>query len=57
MEDLDLFLRNKLSDWWSTHYHKKDYTFEGYTGHYIENSTLLEIAKHFYELGLIQNDE
>lgn len=45
-------IEKEVMDWWNTYYSSKDYTFERYTGHYLENSTLIEIAKHFFELGL-----
>ena len=45
-------IEKEVIDWWNAHYSSKAYTFEGYTGHYVENSTLIEIAKYFFELGL-----
>ena len=45
-------LEKEVIDWWNTHYSEKDYTFERYAGHYLENSTVIEIAKHFFELGV-----
>jgi hypothetical protein len=45
-------IEKEVIDWWNAHYSSKAYTFEGYTGHYVENSTLIEIAKHFFKLGL-----
>lgn len=50
MKEMDL--EKEIKNWWNGHYSSKNYTFEGYTGHYIENFTLIEIAKHFFELGL-----
>lgn len=46
-------IRNKISDWWKEHYAKtfKNYTFEGYSWHYMENSTIVNLAQYFYELG------
>lgn len=52
LEVKEVDLEKEIKDWWNTHYSSKKYTFEGYTGHYIENFTLIEIAKHFFELGL-----
>lgn len=52
LEVKEVDLEKEIKDWWNTHYPSKNYTFEGYTGHYIENFTLIEIAKHFFELGL-----
>ncbi len=54
-EDLEIKevdIEKEIIDWWNAHYSSKAYTFEGYTGHYVENSTLIEIAKHFFELGI-----
>ena len=45
-------IEKEVIDWWNAHYSSKAYTFEGYAGHYVENSTLIEIAKYFFELGL-----
>ena len=52
LEVKEVDLEKEIKDWWNAYYSSKDYTFEGHTGHYIENFTLIEIAKHFYELGL-----
>lgn len=42
-------LKHELVQWWNNHYTgiDKSYTFEKFVGHYIENSTLLDIARHF----------
>lgn len=48
----EMNIEKEIIDWWNTHYSSKDYAFEEYSGHYFENSTLIEIAKHFFELGL-----
>ena len=47
-------IRNKISNWWKEHYAKtfKNYTFEGYSGHYMENSTIVSLVQYFFELGL-----
>ena len=52
LEVKEIDLEKEVIDWWNAHYSSKAYTFEGYTGHYVENSTLIEIAKYFFELGL-----
>ena len=52
LEVKEVDIEKEVIDWWNAHYSSKAYTFEGYTGHYVENSTLIEIAKHFFELGL-----
>ena len=52
IEVKDIDLEKELIDWWNTHYSEKDYTFEGHAGHYLENSTVIDIAKYFFELGL-----
>lgn len=53
-ETKEVNIEKEVIDWWNEYYGsiKKNYTFEGYTGHYFENSTLIEFAKHFYKLGL-----
>ena len=52
LETKKIDIEKEVIDWWNAHYSSKAYTFEGYTGHYLENSTVIEIAKHFFELGL-----
>lgn len=52
LETKEIDIEKEVIDWWNSHYSSKAYTFEGYTGHYLENSTVIEIAKYFYELGL-----
>ena len=52
LETKEVDIEKEVMDWWNAHYSSKNYTFEKYTGHYLENTTLIEIAKHFYELGL-----
>lgn len=51
MKDEDI--EKEVTNWWNEYYGdiKKNYTFEGYTGHYMENFTIISLAKHFYELG------
>lgn len=52
MKDVDI--EKEVANWWNEYYGciKKNYTFEGYTGHYMENSTIISLAKHFFEMGL-----
>lgn len=52
LEVKEVDLEKEIINWWDAYYSNKDYTFERYTGHYLENSTLIKIAKHFFELGL-----
>lgn len=54
LEVKDVDIRSEVSNWWNNYYAgiKKDYTFEGYTGHYFDNSTIVSLAQYFYELGL-----
>lgn len=53
IEANDEDIEKEVTNWWNEYYGciKKNYTFEGYTGHYMENSTIISLAKHFYELG------
>ena len=52
IEAKEVDLEKEVVNWWNAHYSSKAYTFEGYSGHYLENSTVIDIAKHFFELGL-----
>ena len=52
LEVKEVDLEKELIDWRNTHYSDKDYTFEGHGGHYLEISTIIYIAKYFFELGL-----
>lgn len=54
LEVKEVDLEKEIANWWNNHYAdiKKDYTFEGYTGHYMANSTIISLARHFFELGL-----
>lgn len=45
-------IEKEIINWWNAYYSSQAYTFEGYTGHYMENSTIISLAKHFFELGL-----
>lgn len=57
IEVKEVDIEKEVIDWWNAHYSSKAYTFEGYSGHYIENSTVIEIAKHFFELGMAVSDK
>jgi hypothetical protein len=50
----DVDLRKEISNWWNNYYKEidNDYKFGKYRGHYMENSTIISLAKHFFELGL-----
>jgi len=52
LEVKEVDFEKEVIDWWNAHYSSKAYTFEGYRGHYLENSTVINIVKHFFELGL-----
>ena len=54
LEVKDVDLEKEVANWWNDHYKnlKDDYKFERYNGHYMDNSTIISLAKHFYELGL-----
>ena len=52
LEVKEVDLEKEVANWWNDHYSRKDYTFEKYNGHYLENSTVIDLAKHFFELGL-----
>lgn len=47
-------LEEEVANWWDAHYKglNDDYKFGKYNGHYMQNSTVISLAKHFYELGL-----
>ena len=51
-EPTEVDLEEEIIAWWDKHYSREDYEFEKLNGHYIENTTLLDISRHFYELGL-----
>ena len=44
-------LEKELTEWHKKHFSKKD-TFNGKSGFYLTNSSQLDIAKHFFELGV-----
>lgn len=45
-------LEEEVANWWNDRYKDDDYKFEKYNGHYLENSTVISLAEHFFELGL-----
>lgn len=55
MTDKDL--EEKVSEWWKKKYKEVDrhYLFGNYSGHYMTNNSILQLAKYFYELGLKNN--
>lgn len=52
--ELEVDVEKEIVKWWEDHYKtlKDDYKFEGYLGHFMENSTIISLAQHFFELGL-----
>jgi hypothetical protein len=56
LETKEVDIEKEVINWWNEYYGgiKKNYTFEGYTGHYMENFTIISLAKHFYELGRLK---
>ena len=44
-------LEKELIEWHKKHF-KKDGTFIGMSGFYLTNNSQMDIAKHFFELGL-----
>ena len=57
LEVKEVDLEKEVANWWSEYYGdiKKNYTFERYIGHYMENSTTISLAKHFFALGMQQS--
>lgn len=57
LEVKDVDIRNEVSNWWNNYYKEgdADYKFGKYSGHYMKNSTIISLAKHFFELGLRYN--
>lgn len=47
----DVDLEKELIEWHKEHF-KKDGTFIGKSGFYLTNNSQMDIAKHFFELGL-----
>lgn len=54
IEVKEIDLEKEVVNWWNDRYKKlnDDYEFGKYNGHYMENSTVISLVKHFYELGL-----
>ena len=54
LEVKEVDLGKEVTNWWNDRYKKinDDYEFGKYNGHYMENSTIISLAKHFFELGL-----
>ena len=51
LEVKEVNLEKELISWHKKHF-KKEGTFEKYGGFYFANSSQLDLAKHFFELGL-----
>ncbi len=54
-ESLEVDLEKEVSDWWNVHYAKISdhyHEFDKYSGHYMLNSTIIDFARYFFELGL-----
>ena len=54
LETKEVDLEKEVTNWWNDRYKKinDDYEFGKYNGHYMENSTIISLAKHFFEVGL-----
>ena len=50
-EQPEVDLKKELIQWHERHF-KKIGTYEKHSGFYLENSSQLDLARHFYELGL-----
>ncbi len=50
-EAKEVDLEKELIEWHKEHF-KKDGTFIGMSGFYLTNNSQMDIAKHFFELGL-----
>lgn len=59
LEVKEVDIRSEVSNWWNSHYAgvKQGYTFEGYSGHYLDNSTIVNLAQYFYELGMAESNK
>jgi hypothetical protein len=46
-------LEAEIERWWNERYAKlkKDYKFDSTSGHYIDNETIIDLARHFAEWG------
>ena len=51
LDTKEVDLEKELISWHKKHF-KKEGTFEKYGGFYFANSSQLDLAKHFFELGL-----
>ena len=51
LEVKEVDLEKELIEWHKEHF-KKDGTFIGMSGFYLTNNSQMDIAKHFFELGL-----
>ena len=51
LEVKEMDLEKELIEWHKEHF-KKDGTFIGKSGFYLTNNSQMDIAKHFFELGL-----
>jgi len=51
IEVKEVNLEKELIEWHKEHF-KKDGTFIGMSGFYLTNNSQMDIAKHFFELGL-----
>ena len=51
LEVKEVDLEKEMVEWHKEHF-KKDGTFIGKSGFYLTNNSQMDIAKHFFELGL-----
>ena len=51
LEVKEVDLEKELILWHKNHFKKED-TYEKYSGFYLTNNSQLDLAKHFFELGL-----
>lgn len=51
VKEVEVDLEKELIKWHNEHF-KKDGTFIGKSGFYLTNNSQMDIAKHFFELGL-----
>ena len=54
LEVKEVDLEREVSDWWHVHYAEKSghyHEFDEYSGHYMLNSTIIDFARYFFELG------
>ena len=55
LEVKDVDLEKELILWHKDHFKKED-TYEKYSGFYLTNNSQLDLAKHFFELGMRVNN-